>query len=97
MPFAAFLMEPQPQPLSMLEKVPNPHRHRRAHPGETVDHDADQGAVAQADEFWSVSIEFSSCRISCAGEHRRLAARDHVLGAAHRTCRGGARMPPVTR
>ncbi len=49
-PLAAFLVKPQPYALSMLEKVSDPHRHRRSHPGETVDHDSDQGSVTDPDQ-----------------------------------------------
>src|SRR5207253_1803770 len=45
MAFAALFVQPEPQPLPMLEKVANPHRHRRTHPGETVDHDPNERPV----------------------------------------------------
>src|SRR5262249_52292230 len=47
MPFAALFIEPEPPALPVLEIIANPHRYRRAHPGERVYHDADQCPVAQ--------------------------------------------------
>jgi hypothetical protein len=46
-PLAALLMKPEPSPLAVLKIVLYPHRHRRAHPREAVDHHADQRPVAE--------------------------------------------------
>ncbi len=43
---AAFLMEPQPRALAVLEVVLDSQRRSGAHPGEAVNHDADEGAIA---------------------------------------------------
>jgi hypothetical protein len=49
-PLATFLMQSEPQPLTMLEIVSDPHRHRCSDPGETVNHDPDDCPVAQPDQ-----------------------------------------------
>jgi hypothetical protein len=49
MALAAFLVQADPPALAVGEVVLDPHRHHRADAGEGVGHDADQGAVAQAD------------------------------------------------
>ena len=91
-PLAAFLVQPKPRPLAMLEIVSDPHRHRRADPGEAVDHDPDQRPVAQSDQCGGLDRVQQLARL-LGGEHRRLAALDHVLGPAHRTCRVGLQNP----
>ena len=48
MALAAFLVQPQPEPLAVLEEVATVHRHRRADPREAVDHQPDQRPVPQA-------------------------------------------------
>jgi hypothetical protein len=47
---AAFLVEPDPPALAVGKIILDPRRHDGADAGEGVGHDADQGAVAQADE-----------------------------------------------
>src|SRR5260370_20398556 len=62
----AFLMKPEPQALAMLEKISDPHRHRRTHPGETVDHDPPMSARSRSPINVVMSIESSSLRASSA-------------------------------
>jgi hypothetical protein len=45
---AAFLMQPQPEPLAVLKEIASFHRHCRAGPREAVDHGADQRPVPQS-------------------------------------------------
>src|SRR5712692_9811134 len=60
---AAFLMEPQPRALAVLEVVLDSQRRSGAHAGEAVNHDADEGAIASP--LSSVtSMESNSCRIA---------------------------------
>jgi hypothetical protein len=47
---AAFLMEPQPRALAVLEVVLDSKRRSGAHAGEAVNHDADEGAIAESAE-----------------------------------------------
>src|SRR6266851_5425516 len=51
---AAFLMEPQPRALTVLEVVLDSQRRSGAHAGETVNHDADERAIAEPAEFGHV-------------------------------------------
>ena len=50
MALAAFLVQPQPPALAIREIVVDLHRDDGTDAGKAVDHDADQGAVAQADK-----------------------------------------------
>jgi hypothetical protein len=45
--FAAFLVQPQLEPLAMLKEVAALHRHHRANPREAINHHSDQRPVAQ--------------------------------------------------
>ena len=49
MPFAAFLMKPEPGAAPLLEIVLHPERNDRTDAGEGVAHQPEQGAVTEAD------------------------------------------------
>jgi hypothetical protein len=51
---AAFLMQPQPRALAVLEVVLDPQYRRGAHAGEAVNHDTYEGAIAESAEFGHV-------------------------------------------
>jgi hypothetical protein len=44
---AAFLVQPQPPALAVLEMISHSHSHRRAHSGETVHHGSNHGPIPQ--------------------------------------------------
>jgi hypothetical protein len=48
MPLAALLAQPHPEPAVLCVDILDRHAERRADPGEGIDHEANQGAVAQA-------------------------------------------------
>ena len=48
---AALFVKPQPGPPTLLKIILNPESDDRANPSKRVAHQAEQGAVAQADEF----------------------------------------------
>ena len=78
-PRAALLVEPEP-PLALLpEVVLPPHPDHRAHPRDTVEHDRDERAVAQAGERARVDRREEPAGLG-RREHRRRARRDDVLG-----------------
>ncbi len=83
MSLAAFFVQANPPALARGELVLDPHRDRRADPGEAVGHQPDQRSIAQAYERRDIdAIE------QLAGfrrrQHRRLAALDHVLWPTYR-------------
>ena len=96
MPFAAFLMEPEPGAATLQEIVFHPQADDRADPGEGVAHQPEQGAVTEADDLSSID-RFQQLAHLGPRQHRRLTTGDHELGAAHRAGGGGDQTPPVTR
>ena len=98
---AAFLVEPQPGPFSLSVVVLDRHCNHGANAGEGEDHRGDECPVAQADEVRA--LDLLALRVLpmtradrdavekgaglLGGEHRRLALRDDVLGAANRVGR----------
>ena len=81
-PLAAFLAQPHPQPAVLRVGIFDRHAERRADPGEGVDHEGDQRAVAQARVRRDIdAVEQRACfrRI----EHRRLPRRNDVARPAH--------------
>jgi len=88
MPFAAFLMEPEPGAATLLKIVLHPQADDRADASEGVAHQPDQGAVTEADEFSSID-RFQQLAHLGARQHRGLTTCDHELGAAHRAGGGG--------
>src|SRR5689334_20456606 len=87
MPCAAFLVEPQPRAPALLKIALDPERNDRTDASEGVAHQAEQGALAKADEFARIDSTSALAHLG-AGQHRRLATRDHELEAAHRAGRG---------
>ena len=86
-PLAAFLMQPQPPALAILEVVRTPEPHDGADPPEAVDHHADERAIAQA--FGRARLDRLDQRARpFALEHRRLARARDVLRALD----GGSRV-----
>ncbi len=83
---AAFLMQPDPAAASLRVEVLHLHPHDGADAGEGVDHHPDQGAITQPLERAGVDGVEQGARL-VAGEHRCLAALDHVFRAAHRVRR----------
>src|SRR5437773_11951400 len=71
MPFAAFLMEPEPGAATLLEIVLHPQADDRADASEGVAHKPEQGAVTEADEFSSID-RFQQLAHLGARQHRRL-------------------------
>jgi hypothetical protein len=60
----------------------NLHRNRRSHADEGIDHQADQGAVAQTGQGSGVDrVDQGSCLVGL--QHRRLAAPLRVLRSTH--------------
>ena len=82
MPFAAFLVKPEPGATTRLEIVLNPEGDDRTNASKGVAHQPEQGTVTQTDEFASID-RFQQLAHLAAREHRRLATCDHELGAAH--------------
>ncbi len=80
---AAFLVQPHPPALALGVVVLDLHGDHGADPGEGVGHDADQRAVAQADEGRAVDA-FDQPAGLLFGQHRGLAAAHDVLGPADR-------------
>lgn len=80
---AAFLMQPEPEPVPLIEEIVDIHGKRRADPREAIDHHADQRPVAQSDQRLSRDAVDQRARL-LRRQHRRLAFLDHMLRAAHR-------------
>jgi hypothetical protein len=68
MPFAAFLMEPEPGAATLLEIVLNPEGDDRTNGGKGVAHQPEQGTVTEADEFAGID-RFQQLAHLGAGEH----------------------------
>src|ERR1700693_2454058 len=78
---AALLVQSDPATPSLRIVVLHLHSENGVYPGEGVDHHADEGTVAQALERAGVDGVEQRARL-VTGEHRRLAALDHVFRAA---------------
>ena len=83
---AAFLVQPEERSLALGVVVSHLHRHSRAHACEAVQHDSDQGAVAQAHQRARVDAIQKTPGLA-GGQHRRLASFHNVFRAAHRAGR----------
>lgn len=84
---AALLVKAEPPAFAVLVVIIDLHTHDGAHAGEGVAHQADNGAIAQADDRIRLDgIEQSPGLVRF--ERGSLAARHHVLGAAD----GGGRV-----
>ena len=82
-PLAALLVQPHPEAAVLHVGVLDPHPERRPDPGEGVDHEPDQGPVAQADHRRDVDSIQELARL-LGGQHRRPAALHDMARAAHR-------------
>jgi hypothetical protein len=89
MVFPTFFVQPQPPALALGEVVFHPHRQRRADPGEAVDQDADERAIAQPHQAVLRKTLEQLARFF-RGKNRRSAAADDVLGPAHHGGRVGS-------
>ena len=87
-PLAALLPQADPKAAVLGVDVLNPHAERRADPGEAVDHQSDQGAVAQPYRPGHVDVVEQRPRL-VGGEHRRLAPLGDVARSTHRGGRVG--------
>ncbi len=83
---AAFLVQADPSAASLRVNIGNAHLENGADAGEGVDHERDQGAIAQADPGAGVDRIEESARF-LGGQHGRFAFSDGVLRAAHSACR----------
>jgi len=79
---AAFLVQPHPPALAVGKIILDPHGDDGANTGEEVGHDADQGAVAQADQSRRIDAVEEEEAGLVGRQHRGLTALDDVLGAA---------------
>ena len=83
---AAFLVQPEERAFALGVVVGHAHRHGRAHACEAVQHDPDQGAIAQAYQRARVDAVQQAPGLD-RRQHRCLAGFNDVFGAAHRTGR----------
>ena len=83
---ASFLVQPEERALALGVVVGHPHRHSCAHACEAVQHDPDQGAVAQAHQRARVDTVQQAPGLD-RRQHRCLAGFNDVFGAAHRAGR----------
>ena len=67
----------------MRENILDRHPERRADPGEGIDHEPDERAIAQTDDGRRVNAVEQRARFRRI-EHRRLPGRHDVTGPAHR-------------
>jgi hypothetical protein len=74
-----FLVKTQAAPLPLGKEILAPHPDHRAHPGEAIDHHADQGAIPEADDRANVDAIQERPRLP-RRQYRRGAGRDHVVG-----------------
>jgi hypothetical protein len=81
-PLAALLAQPHPEAAVLREDILDRHAERRANPGEGIDHEPDQCAIAQTDDGRRVD----------AVEQRAL-PRDRAPAFARTSRRAGARAP----
>ena len=85
-PLAALLAQPHPEAPVLRKDILDRHAERGADAGEGIDHERDQGAIAQAGDVASVdAVEQRPCL--SAIEHRRLPGCHNVPGPAHRVRR----------
>jgi len=80
----------------MLEKVSDPHGHRRANPGKTIDHDR-MRARSRSPINVVLSIESSSLRASSADNTGVLPRLTTYLGPRTELSGLDSRIPPVVR
>src|ERR1700694_1269043 len=73
----AFLMQPQPPTLAVLEVISDSHTHRRSDPREAVDHGSDQRPISQAKLKYYFQLSPGACALplqtapaSCHAEPR---------------------------
>ena len=85
-PLAALLVQAEPGPAAFQVIILDPHAEGGADAGEGIDHDADQGPVAQADQRGGVDAVEELAGL-LGGEHGRLAAFDAEFRAAYRAGR----------
>jgi hypothetical protein len=85
-PLPAFLAQPHPEPPVLRNDILDRHTERRADPGEGIDHEPDQRAIAQADDTRRVDAIEQCARLGGI-EHGRLPGRHDVPRPAHR-CSG---------
>ena len=79
---APLLPEPDPEPPAGPVRIPHVHEQGRAHPGERVGHEGDEGAIAESgDGVLRNGVEQPPALGS--GENRRPAGSDRVRRAAH--------------
>jgi hypothetical protein len=83
---AALLAQPHPEPAVLRVDILDRHAERRADPGERIDHEPDQGAVAQAGLRRDIDAVEQRARFGGI-EHRRLPGRHDVARPAHRVRR----------
>ncbi len=95
-PLAAFLVQPQPQPLAMLEKVSDPHRHRCTTRAK-LQTMAPMSARSRNPVNVVVSIESSNLRASSAESTGVLPRLTTYLGPRTELAGLDYRIPPVVR
>ena len=83
---AALLVQPEERAFALGVVVGHPHRHGRAHACEAVQHDPDQGAIAQAHQRARVDAVQQAPGLD-RRQYRCLAGFNDVFGAAHRAGR----------
>src|SRR5512138_2916392 len=86
MVLAAFLVKPEPPALAVLPIVFDIHPDDRADPRKGVDHDANQGSVAQTHHARNVNTVEKLSRLDGC-EDRCLALFDHMLRTSNRSGR----------
>ena len=80
---AAFFAQADPEPPALAVNVLDLHAERGADAGETVDHQADQRAIAQAHRRGGIDAVEQLAGFGRL-QHRRLALAHDMLGPAHR-------------
>jgi hypothetical protein len=87
MALAALLAQPHPQPAVLREDVLNCHAERSANAGKGINHEPDQGTVAQAGMCPDIDAVEQGARFRRI-EHRRLPGGHDMPGPAHRRAPG---------
>ena len=85
MALAAFLVQADPPALALLVVVVNAHLHRGTDASEAVNHQTDDGPIAEPDDRGHVDGVQERPRFVCR-QDGRLADSDDMLGAADRAC-----------